>query len=402
MGEVPALQPQATRARPAHIDAPAVLPAKSGHLPELDGLRGLAALCAVAFHYLSGPAARFPSVAAFKLALEASPFALDTFFVLSGFLIGGILLRTRESPHYVSTFYLRRAFRILPLYYSWIAFYLLLLFLMPGGWGLQTPPGHSRLFVAASYLFLFQNYFVSIVGISVIAVPTWTLAVEEHFYLLAPPLVRWLDERRLVLALCGIIALAMVARGAVIWFADPSWSAEGANCWTICRADALALGVILAVVWRSEESRRWISAYWRTFALAIPLLTLVGYALLSSTGGGRADEALRTVFARTTMELCCLCLMLLVLARPASRLCDFLRSGTMRELGRISYCLYLVHWGVLWTLMRFVFHTRFGVSMSKDAAATALGVVLSIAIAKLSWRFLETPLLNRAHARYKY
>jgi peptidoglycan/LPS O-acetylase OafA/YrhL len=98
-------------------------PGKGNHVPELDGLRGLAALCAVGYHYLFGPALAIPSIAILNTILEATPIALDTLFILSGFLIGGILLRSTQSPNYYKTFYLRRFHRIFPLYYFWIAVY---------------------------------------------------------------------------------------------------------------------------------------------------------------------------------------------------------------------------------------------------------------------------------------
>jgi peptidoglycan/LPS O-acetylase OafA/YrhL len=73
---------------------------QSDHVPDLDGLRGLAALCAVFYHYLFGPALAIPSVAVLDTFLEATPIALDTFCILSGFLIGGILLHSKDSPNY--------------------------------------------------------------------------------------------------------------------------------------------------------------------------------------------------------------------------------------------------------------------------------------------------------------
>jgi peptidoglycan/LPS O-acetylase OafA/YrhL len=104
-------------------------PTKLGfRLPELDGLRGCAILLVVIWHYVSQPANPAPGTV---LALLVQPFKIawsgvDLFFVLSGFLIGGILLDHRSSPRYFKTFYIRRICRIFPLYYFWIALYLLI------------------------------------------------------------------------------------------------------------------------------------------------------------------------------------------------------------------------------------------------------------------------------------
>jgi peptidoglycan/LPS O-acetylase OafA/YrhL len=378
--------------------------AKGAHVPELDGLRGLAALAAVAYHCLEGPARRFPAFAPFQQFLQVTPFALDTFFVLSGFLIGGILLRSRASPTYYRTFYMRRAYRILPVYYVWIGVYLLLYSLHRGEWGLRIPDGHSTAFIAASFLLFFQNFFVAIIESTYIMAPAWTLAVEEHFYLLAPPLVRRLSRRHLTQVLWGIVALGPVVRFAVVWSGGSQWGRIAVNIWTPCRFDALALGILLAIVWQSEKWRLRIRARAGLFVPLIAGLTLVGFVLLHfGAVGDSPGQGLALALARTAMILCCLSLILFALAKPASVFSGFLRSTFMRGVGRISYCLYLVHWGVIWMISRFVFHASFfGESLRRDLVSVAAGILISLAIAKLSWRLLEGPLLRRAHARYQY
>jgi peptidoglycan/LPS O-acetylase OafA/YrhL len=74
----------------------------------------------------------------------------------------------------------------------------------------------------------------------------------------------------------------------------------------------------------------------------------------------------------------------------------------MRGVGKISYCLYFVHWGVLWIIVRFVLHTKFGSSPRLELAAAPFALAISFAIAKLSWKFLEFPLIRRAHRCYSY
>src|ERR1039457_1076220 len=96
-----------------------------GRMPELDGLRGIAILLVWTGHYFAAPATGMVSLLNgywFRLGWTG----VDLFFVLSGFLIGGILLNVRDSPRYFQTFYARRFFRIIPVYYAWIAIYLVL------------------------------------------------------------------------------------------------------------------------------------------------------------------------------------------------------------------------------------------------------------------------------------
>src|SRR5579872_4829426 len=95
-------------------------------MPALDGLRVFAILQVVSIHYFYNPTATFPAGLHFVQSFFAMGWTgVDLFFVLSGFLIGGILLDVRASPNYFKTFYLRRFYRIIPVYYLWIALYLL-------------------------------------------------------------------------------------------------------------------------------------------------------------------------------------------------------------------------------------------------------------------------------------
>jgi peptidoglycan/LPS O-acetylase OafA/YrhL len=107
---------------------------QTARIPELDGLRGVAISLVLLYHsfYYSPPASHHPSglirgtFVYFERFFGIGWTGVDLFFVLSGFLIGGILLDVRASPNYFKTFYLRRIYRIFPVYYLWIAIYLLL------------------------------------------------------------------------------------------------------------------------------------------------------------------------------------------------------------------------------------------------------------------------------------
>ena len=390
-------------ARPEKAVAPARSEDKGNHVPEFDGLRGLAALCAVGYHYLFGPALAIPSIAVLNTILEATPIALDTFFILSGFLIGGILLRSKESPNYYKTFYLRRFHRILPLYYCWIGVYVIFFF-AGKGWGMVAPAGYKTPFVFASFLFMCQNFFIAIVESTYIVSPTWTLAVEEQFYLLAPPTIKRLSSRRLAQVLFGVIVLAPILRGFIIKFIGHGefWSRVATRIWTPCHADALAIGVLLAMAWDSEQKRRWLKEHSRLLPWGMLIFTAIGSVLLRMAYSNVPHTfVLTAAFAQTAMELSCLCLMIFVLTHPDSSFCKFLRSDRMRGMGKISYCLYLVHWGILWMIARFVLHIKFGDAPRLELAVAPMALVISLAVAKLSWKFLESPLIRRGH-QYKY
>ena len=223
------------------------LASSSKRIPELDGLRGLAILLVIIAHY-------FPL---FTLAEDhvilrrvLRLFALgwsgvDLFFVLSGFLIGGILFESRGSPRYFKTIYLRRAYRILPIYSLWLLLYLLVAstwhFFVP-----QPPIGSADLRHFPYYLLFLQNFLffkghLEIIWLGVI----WSLAIEEQFYLCAPFVVRNLRVRPLVMVLGSLVLIAPLLRLAVfLWLPQQILLVYLS---IFCRADALALGMLAAV-----------------------------------------------------------------------------------------------------------------------------------------------------------
>ena len=199
----------------------------SGRILELDGLRGLAILLVLCAHYI-GTADRTPVrplLRHFLGAFDAGWMGVDLFFVLSGFLIGGILLDARNSPNYFRTFYMRRVFRILPVYYLWTLIYgLIVLGAMVFLRG-QTGLGVADLKQVPMQLLFLRDIFIGEMGPLALAwfMATWSLAVEEQFYLLAPPLIRFVSTRKLVATLAAIIAVLPLVR----WMLIQYWGASG-------------------------------------------------------------------------------------------------------------------------------------------------------------------------------
>ena len=138
---------------------------------------------------------------------------VDLFFVLSGFLIGGILLDAKSSDKYFKTFYLRRIHRIFPLYYAWLALYILILVcgLYLGASRLES--SSVDLVRVPRYLLYIQNWSASGSLFEYFWLgPTWSLAVEEQFYLVAPVLIRFLSVRSLTTVLVGTVLVAPLLR----------------------------------------------------------------------------------------------------------------------------------------------------------------------------------------------
>src|SRR5436190_1162893 len=189
-------------------------------LPALDGVRGIAALMVMSFHYWDGAGSRWPAL---------GQTGVDLFFVLSGFLITRILLAARDSPGYFRNFYARRALRILPLYYGFLAVHQLLL---PRLQGRESPP-----FARAWWFWVhLQNIPTTFPGLIADGPGVyWSLAVEEHFYLVWPVLVLVVPSRWLPRVAGAVIVLALAARALFLFALDLP-----VDTFTACRMDAIA------------------------------------------------------------------------------------------------------------------------------------------------------------------
>lgn len=310
-------------------DAPAHRP-ESGHLPALDGLRGLAILLVLAYHFtLSMSGQGLPARLLFKLT-SAGWSGVDLFFVLSGFLITGILSDARDSPNRFRNFYARRSLRIFPLYYGTLAAVLLALPMIEsrvGGFGGVSDASPwlwsygTNLLVAGRESWFPLSHF-------------WSLAVEEHFYLFWPAVIFGCG-RKVAFRVCGAMILiaaavriVLVARGAVL----------AAYCLTACRMDALAIGSALALAARGPGG---ISALVPRAKLAA---TLSGAALLglAARGSGLAFHDPRVQVVGYPLLACFFAAILaLVVARPTGSIATAARFAPLRSLGRYSYGLYV-------------------------------------------------------------
>jgi peptidoglycan/LPS O-acetylase OafA/YrhL len=318
--------------------------------------------------------------------------------VLSGFLIGGILLDARESPVYFRTFYARRFFRIMPLYFAWIGiFFALVLFSFPGFPALLAD-NPEKLKDASIYIAFLQN-----------SVPIdhgtfgwawmgalWSLAVEEQFYLVMPLAVRFLSCRKLLLLLSLTVLSAPLIRLAVKLY-PPFQGAEYAL--TICRADALAVGVLLAYALRHREWGAWLQRHAKLAYLGVALLfPAVAYLALKAPS---QYSYTMIVWGFSALAAFFGCLLLVAVLHPQGPWAYVCRWRFLAQLGGISYCFYVIHQTVNllchWALLDAPpnFNSRPAIGVTLVAAA------LTFWIAKLSWKFFEQPLLRRGQA-FKY
>jgi len=390
-----------TTAIPAPDPVAATEPAEARD-PRLDGLRGLAIGLVLLFH-----ATRFGVVATpgQRAALEVPALGwsgVDLFFVLSGFLITGILLRTRGSSTYYRSFYARRALRIFPLYYAVLVFWIAIAPRVAVDVdGVSRPLGAP---VAQPFWYWAYLTNVGVIvrgGSSHLLDVTWSLAIEEHFYLLWPWVVLHASDRRLLGICAGTAVGALALRAAAIAFGAPP---DTAYMFTPCRLDTLATGAALAVLAaRPDGLRRLAGPAPIAFAASLALV-----ALASSLGGVADPLARGRSPGMQTAGFTLLCtawgslLVWLVTAGVDAPIARLFESAPLRSLGRYSYAIYLVHLPIaLWVQQRIgedAVRRHFAWAQLGGFAATA---ALSYLLARVSWALLEEPML-RLKRRFPY
>ena len=372
----------------------------SSRITELDGLRGMAVIFVILYHYFVNlaPAAPGPTLSFFRAWFQMGWCGVDLFFVLSGFLIGGILLDAKSSPRYFKTFYLRRFYRIFPLYYVWIGAYFLLAFVpflrLPSPLTIQ-PEKWNIVPVFALFAQNLVRTWHHGLGITWLG-PLWSLGVEEQFYLLMPFVIRFFSRRRLGLVLALTILLAPLAR-IIAYSLSPSHSVQYAL--TPCRADALAMGVLLALAWRDDRWKARLASHQKLLYAILGVL-LIGVADLAIWHPSPYTYKM-SLWGFSCLDAFFAGLLLLALTAPQGIWSGCCRWSLLRNIGGVSYCMYLMHAAV-----GFIFHTSLHSSNGRVSTVAYLGITVLAAgttwvLAKISWRYLESPLLRRGHA-YRY
>ncbi|MGJ5814643.1 acyltransferase family protein [Paludibaculum fermentans] len=344
-------------------------PLSTRRIPELDGVRGLAILLVLAVHF--GLTANPPEPLYSLLRLGWS--GVDLFFVLSGFLITGILLDTAASPNYFRAFYARRALRIFPLYYVYIAVFFAVL---PLAHALNrpVPPGPAQ-----GWYWLYLSNWRSALGPDYAFLShLWSLSIEEQFYLVWPPLVLWLGRRRLPW-LCGLLIVAApVLRFA--WRVHP-YSPEFLYRLTPFRVDTLAWGALLAVIVRNEAGLHRL-LHWAKFVGAA---AATGLAVILTLFGTKNSEPVVAVTGYTLFGILYFCVVLF-----GFRGWPLLRATVLRTFGKYSYGVYVLHFplvGYFYLAMEPA--ARVIGRVPAACVAFVLGSALSLGLARLSWLLLE-------------
>jgi len=383
---------------------PSAAPVRSRQerVPELDGLRGAAIFMVVVFHYLEqqGTVSGGGLTPILQRVALMGWSGVDLFFVLSGFLIGGILVDARNSPSYFRTFYTRRFFRIIPIYYLWILAYIVLVG-VAGSYlrahsnsGLVMAPGMP---IYAHFFFLQNLMVIPFAGLAGAWFShLWSLAVEEQFYLVSPLVVRLLSTRLLTIFLACVIAAAPLLRVVLLALRTDPWLV---SVLMPCRADSLAIGMLASVFWRREGFREWLSDRSGTL-YAILAVLFAGVAALWKWSPESQTLGMETI-GFTWLAAFFVVVLMLALTRRDGPIARVARLGWLRELGRVSYCVYIIHLVVNVFCHSLLRRASPATSDARGAAVTIFSAFATLGIAWISWKLLEGPLVRLGHS-FKY
>lgn len=348
------------------------------HVAPLDGVRGMAILLVLIGHICES-VSEYGFYSRILQAGQLGWSGVDLFFVLSGFLITGILLDAKGREGYFKNFYARRALRIFPLYYTAILVVLAVSAIVP--W-MQLGPKENPL-----WLFIYMtNFKIAEFGADSFGVLDhfWSLAVEEHYYLVWPSVVFLLGRRALMWVAVAAMAIAFVVRVASI-------GPEGEMTYfgymaTFARMDALAAGSFIALAARGPNGiaglARWAGPGVLVFGAAFVALVIWRSTPLYS------DPYLGTIGLSLLWALFGCCLVLSLTWKPASAIAS---APILRWFGKYSYGMYVWHPIVFILFM----HTNWARSWRTGDPWLDMGIGLSLSLAGMfivslaSWHLME-------------
>ncbi len=365
-------------------------------------MRGIAILLVVIWHYwialvINNPLSGLYGAVVKSLYLTWS--GVDLFFVLSGFLIGGILLDNREAPGYFKAFYARRVCRIFPLYY-------LVLALFAVAWLLALPLGRNpgldwllaRPMPAWSYVTFTHNLVMAArgdLGCHFLSI-TWSLGVEEQFYLFLPLVIRFLPRRWLPAAFAVFTAVGPILRIAMDQRTEtPRFTLMP------CRLDALMLGVLCAWLLRIPAARSWLAR--RRWILYVAFGLLAGGKILIFLLPRLLPPAVNLYPLRYTWLAVIYAVFLLIAVVEGTEsmagggpISWLTRNRALRWVGGLAYCLYMIHHAVLGFAFS-LFHREPRFQTASDLVLIFASLAVSLALAAASWRWFEKPILAVGH-----
>jgi peptidoglycan/LPS O-acetylase OafA/YrhL len=381
----------AARALGAEGDAGSVskvvlAPQHAARVTPLDGVRGMAILIVMLHHAML--CAPIKATSGWQKVVSDIAgegwIGVDLFFVLSGYLITTILLRTRDQSNYYRNFYARRTLRIFPLYYAAVLLTCVVFPLVSHGnmaRSLWTHQAWYWLYIPNILIFVHGNWFNSLFD------HTWSLAIEEQFYLVWPLTVRLLGARRLAPT---VVVIALASSGLRVWMSAHGYSEAQIRALPLSHCDGLALGALLS----SLEALKTTISLRRQLGWALLLAGAILRAPLLRPLIGNAvhDNAL----VGTGWTLMFGGILALLVTAPGAGLARAFSVRPLVFLGTYSYGIYLIHMPLMLAGGKVLGHVA---ALEADQALTALLLMVfaggfAIVLAVLSFRYFEGPFLK--------
>ena len=366
---VSAAAPAGAHAVPSAPDAsqrPAWLPA---FIPAFDGLRGVAILAVVLYHCMPRLQGTF-----LEKFIAWGWSGVSLFFVLSGFLITGIILDSSTAPRFYSNFFARRFLRIWPVYWMLLFLYYFFFPLLFSGYRWMF---HEIAVAPWLFLLLFvQNLWP--VALPGAIGPTWSLAIEQQFYLFWTPIARRVPPRWLLPAAAIMLATSPLVR--------LFWGNRFTPTNTITHLDGLAVGSLIAIALRVLP---WPIGAWKWIARAALAVGAAGVFLMLHYGSAFTDTLLAIGFGGMLLAA--------LLGQAAPRPTFYCRALTFRPLlfvGKISYGLYVTHILVFSVLGGYVDKPLDHFGIPGNLAIVGIRLAASISFAALMWVRFEKPILG--------
>jgi peptidoglycan/LPS O-acetylase OafA/YrhL len=369
-------------------------------IANLDGIRGIAIILVMLHHYqLYGegyPSTTFLDRQVERLAISGW-MGVDLFFVLSGFLITGILLDTKNEAGYFRNFYMRRFLRIFPLYYGFLFVFALTLPLIdPAGAEFQL-----KFEEQIWYWTYLINWKLGLVYVSEYfgIAHFWSLAIEEQFYLVWPAIVYFSSPKRLTLICLLLIAASPVFR---IFVTDLGFVSP--HVFTFSRMDALAMGGLIAIMVRNPKG---LALLKRIAWPALSTGTILLFTIFMQKKRLVVVDYTVTTVGLSIIALFFAAVITIALLTPSDRgLGKIFSSTPLRFFGKYSYALYVFHHLVAIYLPKFGFSIKSiptigGSDLPGFLVFSLVATLLSTLLALLSWHLWEAQFLKlKRHFEY--
>ncbi len=350
------------------------------HIKSLDGIRGFAISLILLYHHFG---------------LQGGWLGVDLFFVLSGFLITGILLDTKQSKSYFLNFYARRVLRIFPLYFMvLIGFFIVLPILT----NIESSKSFSIYFDDQLYYWFYLQNWAQLFkvheyeGVNRVLSHFWSLAIEEQFYVFWPLFIAFFSMKNLKIVILTLISASLVFKIYLVY---------NSSCWeiaylnTFSRIDTILVGALVALGIRQNNFTRFSDN--RLSILVYTLLSLAFVIIIFS--GAKIPEGwffssigylfFATVFGSIIFK---------AISEPSDLVFKILFENKIAIfMGKFSYSIYVFHFPVIWLVQPRIYSLTFFQNIDFGVAfiiANIISIILTLIISQLTWYIIEQPFLK--------